>query len=500
MASAFPLFFIFFLLITTAFSLSVALKIPKLGLVRESTHGKFLISQSNLNEISSSGYKFYNYSQTIDHFNYRPESYDIFQQRYAINDKYWGGAKNNSPIFVYTGDEASLESVIRSAGFLVDNAPHFQALLVVIEHRYYGESNPFGSRKQAYQNTSTLGYFSSTQALADYAQLITELKKNLSANNCPVIAMGGSYGGMLASWFRLKYPHIVIGAFASSAPILYFDDITPENGYLSIVTKDFQETSKSCYRTIRESWFEIDKFGLEINGLSVLSQIFHTCRPLNNTPELKDALASIYSAAAQYDDPTTQPVNLLCSGIDGAFDEATILERVFTGITPWNGKKQCFDIDVYNIDDSASETAIGWYWQTCSEMVMPIGCDSNDTMFQAQPFNIYNYTMDCQKKWGVTPRPHWMTTEFGGHNIKSVLRNFGSNIIFSNGLRDPYSSGGVLCNISDTIVAIYTTQGSHCLDILPATPADPEWLIAQRNEEVKIIERWIAEYKANIIA
>lgn len=60
-----------------------------------------------------------------------------------------------------------------------------------MQHRYYGESIPFGSN----QNSSTLGYFSSTQALADYAQLIIDVKKNLSAENCPVIAVGGSYGG-----------------------------------------------------------------------------------------------------------------------------------------------------------------------------------------------------------------------------------------------------------------------------------------------------------------
>jgi lysosomal Pro-X carboxypeptidase len=53
--------------------------------------------------------------------------------------------------------------------------------------------------------------------------------------------------------------------------------------------------------------------------------------------------------------------------------------------------------------------------QACTEMVMPIGCGSNDTMFQAHPFDINKYTMDCQKELGVTPRPHWITTEFGGH-------------------------------------------------------------------------------------
>ena len=45
---------------------------------------------------------------------------------------------------------------------------------------------------------------------------------------------------VLASWFRLKYPHVALGALASSAPILYFDDITPQNGYYSVVTKDFR--------------------------------------------------------------------------------------------------------------------------------------------------------------------------------------------------------------------------------------------------------------------
>ena len=44
-------------------------------------------------------------------------------------------------------------------------------------------------------NTSTFGYLTSAQALADYATLITDFKKNLSAENSPVIVFGGSYAG-----------------------------------------------------------------------------------------------------------------------------------------------------------------------------------------------------------------------------------------------------------------------------------------------------------------
>lgn len=52
---------------------------------------------------------------------------------------------------------------------------------------------PFGV--DSHRNSSTLGYFSSIQALADYAELILDLKRNLSAENSPVIVFGGSYGG-----------------------------------------------------------------------------------------------------------------------------------------------------------------------------------------------------------------------------------------------------------------------------------------------------------------
>ncbi|KAL2331979.1 hypothetical protein Fmac_019560 [Flemingia macrophylla] len=482
------LLFIFLMYYSTHLTVSHSLKIPRLSPIAEfetTLHD----SASLVATLDTQNLTTFYYNQVLDHFNYRPESYETFQQRYLINFKYWGGANSSAPIFVYLGAESSIDGSPQYIGFLTDNAASFNALLVYIEHRYYGKSVPFGSREEALKNASTIGYFNSAQAIADYAKVIIHVKKTLDAPNSPVIVIGGSYGGMLASWFRLKYPHLAIGALASSAPILYFDNITPQDGYYSVVTRDFKEASETCYQSISQSWSEIDRVASQPNGLSTLSQRFNTCRPLNDSSELKDYLVLLYAASAQYNKPPIYPVNVICDGIDKASFGSDILSKIYAGLVAVRGNTTC-KVNGLRIE---SETAVGWRWQRCSEMVIPIGI-VNNSMFQADPFNLTSFAKTCKELYGVSPRPHWVTTYYGGHNIELVLHKFGSNIIFSNGLRDPYSSGGVLNNISDTLVAVATVNGSHCLDILGALESDPEWLVEQRKKEVDIMKGWITQY------
>ncbi|XP_028756877.1 lysosomal Pro-X carboxypeptidase-like [Neltuma alba] len=470
---------------------------PRLGIARKIGKQRKKPQTSSSSNSVEEVETFY-YTQRLDHFNYRPDSYATFQQRYMINSKYWAGPKSSAPIFAYLGAEEPVDEDINVVGFLRENAPQFSSLIVYIEHRYYGKSIPFGSLKKAMKNANTRGYFNSAQAIADYAAVLLHVKERLSAHTSPIIVIGGSYGGMLASWFRLKYPHIALGALASSAPILYFNSVAPQAGYYYIVTKDFKEASESCYQTIRKSWSEIDKVSKMPNGLSILSKTFKTCSKLDNSFELKDYLDSIYADAAQYNEPPDYPVSVICEAIDAAAKKTDTLGQIFEGVVvAHHGNKSCYDTNEFNLP---TETDIGWRWQSCSEMVMPIGHDRDDTMFPPAPFDMKSFVNECRSLYGVLPRPHWVTTYYGGPDLKLILHRFASNIIFSNGLRDPYSSGGVLEDISDSILAVSTVNGSHCLDILEEQPSDPEWLVKQRKTEIKIIKGWIAEYQADEVA
>ncbi|XP_048232562.1 lysosomal Pro-X carboxypeptidase isoform X2 [Ricinus communis] len=436
--------------------------------------------------------------QRLDHFSF--SNLPKFPQRYLINSDNWSGPDKLAPIFLYCGNEGDIVWFAENTGFVWEIAPRFGAMVVFPEHRYYGESIPYGSRDEAYKNASTLSYLTAEQALADFAVLITDLKRNLTAEDCPVVLFGGSYGGMLAAWMRLKYPHIAIGALAASAPILQFENVVPHEIFYDIVSNDFKRESSRCFNTIKESWNAIASEGLKENGLVKLSRTFHMCSDLNSTDELADWLESAYSYLAMVDYPYPaefmmplpgHPIREVCKRIDGCPDGTSILERVFEGVSVYynyTGNVDCFELD----DDPHGLD--GWNWQACTEMVMPMASSKYESMFPTYDFNYTSFEKQCWDDFRVVSRPRWIMTEFGGQDIKTSLEKFGSNIIFSNGLLDPWSGGSVLQNISDTVVALVTEEGAHHIDLRPSTPEDPDWLVEQRATEVKLIEGWINDH------
>lgn len=85
---------------------------------------------------------------------------------------------------------------------------------------------------------------------------------------------GYGYGGALVTWFRQKYPHLVTGVWASSAPILAKVD---NYGYNEIVGQAYRELGRSgCYQTI-ENGFEAMDGMIAMNQSAELSDMLGLC-------------------------------------------------------------------------------------------------------------------------------------------------------------------------------------------------------------------------------
>lgn len=112
-----------------------------------------------------------------------------------------------------------------------------------MEHRYFGDSYPFANHTEALEYPKNK-YLTSIQALHDFVDFLIWQKNELGCgpNECPIVAFGGSYGGMLAAWIRMKFPNVVDASLASSAPIYQFRNRLNlnETSFFSIATLNYE--------------------------------------------------------------------------------------------------------------------------------------------------------------------------------------------------------------------------------------------------------------------
>ncbi|XP_005357661.1 lysosomal Pro-X carboxypeptidase [Microtus ochrogaster] len=439
------------------------------------------------------------FQQKVDHFGFSDTR--TFKQRYLIADQHW--RTNGGSILLYTGNEGDITWFCNNTGFMWEVAEELKAMLVFAEHRYYGESLPFG--EDSFKDSQHLNFLTSEQALADFAELIRHLRRTIpGAGNQPVIAIGGSYGGMLAAWFRMKYPHSVVGALAASAPIWQFEDLVPCGIFMKIVTEDFRKSGPHCAESIRRSWGAINRLSSTGGGLQWLTKALHLCSPLasEDISYLKEWISETWLNLAMVDYPyeanflqplPAWPIKVVCQYLKNPnVSDTVLLQNIFQALNiyyNYSGQAQCL-----NISQTATSSlgSLGWSYQSCTEMVMPFCANGVDDMFETYQWDLEKFSDDCFSQWGVKPRPHWITTLYGGKNISSH-----SNIIFSNGDLDPWSGGGVTKDITDTLVAINIPGGAHHLDLRASTAFDPSTVLLSRSLEVKHMKKWIADFYQN---
>ncbi|KAJ0063645.1 hypothetical protein NL108_004491 [Boleophthalmus pectinirostris] len=444
-------------------------------------------------------YKTLYIDQNIDHFGFLEDG--TFKQRYLLSDKYWH--QPGGPILFYTGNEGDITWFCNNTGFMWEVAKELGAMLIFAEHRYYGESMPFG--EASYSDSKHLNFLTSEQALADFAVLIKMIKSTIpGAQRSPVIAIGGSYGGMLSAWFRMKYPNIVVGALAASAPIWQFPGMVPCGAFLKTVTQDFAKSGYNCEVNIRKSWSAINNISSTASGLEWLSAEFSLCDSLKNKNDVmnfKNWLQETWVNLAMVDYPYEAnflqplprwPIQVVCKYLtmDSTASDKLLLRGVSQAAKVYynyTGSSSCL-----NISQTATGNLgiLGWFYQACTEMVMPMCTDGVNDMFEPEEWNFQAFSDECKSMFGVRPRADWAEVVYGGKDIGAH-----SNIIFSNGVLDPWSAGGVTHNISESLVSILIPDGAHHLDLRYSNDLDPPTVRAARALEIKYFKEWIRQAK-----
>eukprot|EP00547_Thalassionema_nitzschioides_P004027 CAMPEP_0194206434 /NCGR_PEP_ID=MMETSP0156-20130528/5473_1 /TAXON_ID=33649 /ORGANISM="Thalassionema nitzschioides, Strain L26-B" /LENGTH=518 /DNA_ID=CAMNT_0038932961 /DNA_START=145 /DNA_END=1701 /DNA_ORIENTATION=- len=455
------------------------------------------------------------FSQRINHFGGPPQG-GTFQQRYFVHDDHYtpGG-----PMFFYLGNEADVTLYVNATGLMWEHSSDFGALIVFAEHRYYGKSKVL--------NNTELQYLSVEQALMDYVTLVDFLKKSYAFDRerDAVIGFGGSYGGMLASWARFKYPNVWDGVIAASAPILSFefDDFEYDydffaQGLTYDVTTAAGVGSRFCEANLRQLFASDnnDNNRLENISLAQIRSSFGICSDDNTTDDnlrgtvtgwVNEALS--YMAMGNFPYPSSYilngkgelpafPIRVACEylGEDFLASETKWLEGLasFAGVYYNYTKTLSCNILSEPVNKEAQIVGALWDYQYCSQIFQVFSeRTSSKDMFSNNPWNGDNVAEDCYERHGFYPDRYHFPLAYGSPH--DWIHTGVSNIVWSQGEYDPWKGGGVVENLTESLRTVVIAEAAHHLDLFFSHPNDTNAVIEARLIELNEIKKWIHEKK-----
>jgi serine protease 16 len=201
----------------------------------------------------------------VDHFSTTDlRNWDI---RYLLNDNVY---RENGPIFIFIGGgEITSEWITR--GNVFDVAQAQGGVLAALELRYFGQSRP--TNDTSFEN---LQWLTLNQAVADIGRFANFMSQRYL--EAPIIVWGSGVGGSLATWARQKYPNVIDGAWASSAPLDAFVEFTD---YFPSVSRTINSIGgPECGQVIADA-FQMIEEAFDAGDMSQIEERMRFCQPVD---------------------------------------------------------------------------------------------------------------------------------------------------------------------------------------------------------------------------
>ncbi len=413
--------------------------------------------------------------QKVDHTT--PSDARIFPQRYYLDSTYAKG--KTSPVFFYLCGEATCTAGSLN-GAIRENAKKYGAHMVALEHRFYGKSQPFKTLA-----TANLKYLTSENALADAAefQRWLRLKEGFTGK---WVVIGGSYAGVLSARYRMHYPQLVVGALASSAPVIakeVFEDY--DHHIYSVI-------DATCAKNMQAVVKQVEASLSDPKARAAMLQKFRA-QVLKDDVDFLYWVADIAAFAVQYGrkDEFCRALNQT-DPVDGYAKFATTIETVF-GITAFKDSPEGA-MSENPADYEGFFGSRGWWYQTCTEFgYWQVAYSNAAESTRSSRIDLAYHRNVCKRLFGLTVPP-----DADGANRESYdpLRDpKTSQIFFTNGSSDPWLRLSLATengNATNPNVTYSTILGAaHCDDMGNNRPTDSASLRDARTKFSDLLGDWL---------
>ncbi|KAL7716618.1 Lysosomal Pro-Xaa carboxypeptidase [Entamoeba marina] len=421
------------------------------------------------------------YSVPLDHYNVNNQI--KFDVKYFKNAEYFDDSNEKSPIFVMLGGEGPESASSLTGSFVInDLAKKHNGLMIAIEHRFYGTSTP--SLEMDY-----LKYCTAEQALLDYIEIIQYVKESMSLDDHPVIVLGGSYSGNLAAWIRQKYPNVIDGAWASSAPV---EAIVDFYEYLEVVQAALPEGTADVLTIAFEKW---DEMTSTEQGRSQLDAIFKTCDPLNSNDlnTFEEYIGTAICGYVQYNSSSWRSGYESSDSICYSFMNDVIHDYPEYIINKYLDDTKCvptsYEKDVQSLkntttyEEGNSEAAgRSWVFQTCIAYGYYQAVTNQSSVTFGKLNSIEGSYRICEDVYGIDKQTIYDSVDHV--NVRYGKKNPGvTGVTFTSGTTDPWHALAVTEECDGNLVQLLP-KISHCSDLYSEKADDVPYLKIARHKEM----------------